>query len=221
MIFTVGGAALRPHGRSICRLSATDPDGVCQAVVLIGLFCRPSATATENRQSKGGASPPSCATSVLKDWRAAARNQQHQKHHQTDDEQHFGDPSSGARQPGKTENSGDDCNSQKRNGPYKHGVLLLGLINAPKGGISPKAEAVPIKKSVLNQMDGAMARESAACTAGKASRMPDTQASSRSLNNAGVRPWRCSSRYTSVRLRPASRATSLTWPRVSFSSEIR
>jgi hypothetical protein len=116
--------------------------------------------ATQNRQQKGEASLPfSCATSVLKGWRAAARDQQHQKYHQTDDEQHFGDPGSGARQPGKTENAGDDCNYQKRNGPSKHGVLLLGLISAPKGGISPKAEAVPIKKSVLNQCDGVMARE--------------------------------------------------------------
>ena len=31
----------------------------------------------------------------------------------------------------------------------------------------------------------------------------------------------CNNRYTSVRLRPASRATSLTWPCVSFSRVIR
>lgn len=85
---------------------------------------------------------------VLNGRRAAAHDQQYQKYPQTDDEQDFGDRGCSPRNPGKTENSGDDCNDQKCNGPSKHGVLLSGLINAPEGGNHPNAEVVPIKKQV-------------------------------------------------------------------------
>lgn len=174
------------------------------------------------KPKKGSQAPRYAMRHVSGRRRPAAGGQQCQKHHQTDGEQRFGDPGCSACRAGKAENSGDDGDDQKCNGSSEHGVLLSGLMKAREGGIRLLQGMCQMNDLLLNQAPGVPVPVPGRASGSPLSPAPDVQpVSSRSWNRAGLRPWRCSSRYTSVRLRPASRATSLTWPCVSFRSVTR
>ena len=176
----------------------------------------------EHAQKKGGAWLPGNETNTGSNRRRApAHGQQPQQGHHPDDKQRFGNPGCRACCCGKAKRTADDGDNQKCNCPSKHGVPLSAWINARWRSLSIAGD-VPGNNSLLNQAASLPGDGQTIPGKAQASSAPDIQpVSSRSLNRAGVRPWRSSSRYTSVRLRPASRATSLTWPRVSFSSVMR